>query len=986
MRLSTLLATLGLALVLALNLSAQSVRVIFVSGKADIQRPEEPALRPAVKGETVIIGTRIVTGPDGRVVLTPMPGVKSIITPNTTLLLESSSETRTSPTEVTHQAVLELREGAVVSDLQKPEGVTYDYSIRTARGLAGARGTTFTVGINAAGIQTIVVTSGTITINFTDGRQATLTNGRLSLTKADGDTQTVDNIGELSAEDQAAAQAWTEATVNAIAEAIDAGIELDSSSLNEALDAAKALGISLSTETQATVDRVIKTLREKADETNPLMSVLGETKDNENTEVVTENTPDTTPDPDPTPLQRFRARLTADQQTSFDALPSDIQGQLVTLDDLDLAGIALAPDRETGVPLTHEDLRVHLAAFIRLSDEALAFVKTLAGPHLVNLDYTPDPAQWSPAAFERTLASWNALSAEERTLVKNLGAGEAIMDTGKDYISALLDSLTPTQQNLIIQTGWGADLADLAGKPTGENLFNFLAEEFDSGALAAIKFFEISPDNLTNYSSLYIIEALAEVSPANQKILLQLGIADVMLDSIRYSSSGITVLDSPTPDYAARISNALSFYASLTADEKTAVRALGLGYLLYHYAPADTLGESSTTALQKLQSLVRFYYDHPSFQQALQETGLLDSENFLNNPDAIDVPRATATLNAYLNLPERTRTYLLTQDHSYHFFDLANPDTFGEGSSPYRTLAQINTLLASLSAAEFATLLDLDLAKAVIETGTGDYRVTNGYLGTSPGTTLKATLAYFNGLPRAQKFVLRELGIIGDANIALIGADSDGLDRLLAAYAGVSGSLRVATEQLQESHAYYSTYGSDTGTARDRSFFFPSGFDRNYTMENVRFLSTGDLHVGATRYLRINNSMLGNSPTFVVGEDKRLFLHAADLIDLTSTGFNTGTRSITMAAHTINLSDIIFPEYSVISLNSKNGGINFVTHANNVFVPGTVNFKHVTYGSSGYLESQQDLTSQFGARGNIAIGTLKNPAGLPIYTPKPPSD
>ena len=238
MRLLTPFAVLGLLFCLVVDLPAQSVRVVFVSGSASIQRPEEPALRPAIKGETVIIGTRIVTGTDGRLVLTPMPGIKSIVTPNTTLLLEGASEERTSDTNVTQKVVLDLKEGSVVSDLQKPEGVTYDYSIRTARGLAGARGTTYTVGINRAGVQSIVVAHGAISINFSDGRKMTLSPGQLSVTKADGQSQKVEKLSDLSPEDQKVAQAGAETTIAAIANAIDSGISVAPEALNNALAAA----------------------------------------------------------------------------------------------------------------------------------------------------------------------------------------------------------------------------------------------------------------------------------------------------------------------------------------------------------------------------------------------------------------------------------------------------------------------------------------------------------------------------------------------------------------------------------------------------------------------------------------------------------------------------------------------------------------------------------------------------------------------------
>ncbi|HTJ78230.1 MAG TPA: FecR family protein [Rariglobus sp.] len=266
MRLYTFFSIFGLALLTALNLPAQTVRVIFVSGQAELQRPDEATAHPALKGESVIIGTRISTGADGRVVLTPMPGVKSMIAPNTIVVLESASDSHPSATEVKHQATLDLKVGAVVSDLQKQPGATFDYSIRTPRGLAGARGTTFTVGLNDAGIQTIVVSHGTISLTLADGRTISLTIGQVSITQPGGETQHAAKISDLSPEDQALAEKWVKTTIETLLGAIEAGIEIQPDALQNALDAAKNLGITLSPELQARVDQA-KTL---LPETTPL--------------------------------------------------------------------------------------------------------------------------------------------------------------------------------------------------------------------------------------------------------------------------------------------------------------------------------------------------------------------------------------------------------------------------------------------------------------------------------------------------------------------------------------------------------------------------------------------------------------------------------------------------------------------------------------------------------------------------------------------
>src|SRR5690606_9808143 len=107
-----------------------------------------------------------------------------------------------------------------------------------------------------------------------------------------------------------------------------------------------------------------------------------------------------------------------------------------------------------------------------------------------------------------------------------------------------------------------------------------------------------------------------------------------------------------------------------------------------------------------------------------------------------------------------------------------------------------------------------------------------------------------------------------------------------------------------------------------------------------------------------------------------LFLHAADLIDLNGTSFSADIRGITMSAATLNLSNLVFPEGSVASLNSKLGQVNFVNSDHPAFQRGKVNFHNVSYGDF-YLQSAADLDSPYGANGNIAIGTLKNPAKLP---------
>jgi hypothetical protein len=232
--------------------------------------------------------------------------------------------------------------------------------------------------------------------------------------------------------------------------------------------------------------------------------------------------------------------------------------------------------------------------------------------------------------------------------------------------------------------------------------------------------------------------------------------------------------------------------------------------------------------------------------------------------------------------------------------------------------------------------------------------------------------------------VLRELGVIGTGGVSIIGADTVGLDRLLTAYGALPAALRATTERVDEtgipgagfSFGYSATPGAPS------SFFFNNGHIAPVEMVNVLFSSGGDLHVGATRFLKINNSGLSANAAFTVGTNHDLFLRAADLIDLKghpSSGmmFSNDIRSITMAAATINLTNVSFPVGSVASLNAKLGGVNFGSS-----IPNHVNFvSNVTYGTQP-LTSAADLfgaTSLNKANGNIAIGSLNAPAALPTH-------
>ncbi len=1020
MRLNTFFYTVAFALLLAVNLPAQTVRVIFVSGHAELQRPDEPTPHSAQKGESVIIGTRISTGADGRVVLTPMPGVKSMIAPNTIIVLESASDSHPSATEVKHQAVIELKVGAVVSDLQKQPGATFDYSIRTPRGLAGARGTTFTVGLNPAGIQTIVVSHGTITLSLADGRTISLTIGQVSVTKTDGATDHKDKASELSAEDQKLAENWMKTTLEALADAADHGVELQSDALANALATAESLGIPVPKELQERIEKLISTQNETKTAGTEDTQKSTDSK-NIVTEIITSSDELKVP-----------ADLTPEQLEIFNHLSPAAQAQILALNDPDFTTIVLTPDSDTGLPFSDADIIRHITPLIALKKDAAAyaFYKELAGAGgftsprgpsasiaLPYIDSAPDVAEWSTDAFIRAAAMWNstapdALTPLQKQEIVTFGIGEAVMDRSSSYLSAVFDTLstlTYAEQNVIKQAGWGKYFDLIANNPTTFSVNSALAviSAYDPALIANLKDFGISPQEFflsedRGYPVQNLLTAINTLSDADRAILRQLGAKGNLI-------AGYINYDSSADEFVSYLSSAIAFYNnSLTNDQKDAVRAIGAGHILFFRAPDDFVAfgpsESTIHVSDRIIELAQYYIDHPADQQAMRDLDLFADLNNINSPSAgffsgsFNIPTFQSIISAYESLPARTRDYLAAEGHNYSFLELyftsgiVSPapgdkiTTFVSTESPFRSLADINALLGGLNDTEYGALLDIDAAKAILE---------NHHLSASDAVaddtdSLKSFLDFYaNDLGNSQKSTLRELGIVGDENIAFLGsdpADQTGLSRLLTAYSNLSGSLRASTERLREESIGNPSHFGNSDEIKDRSYFFPYG-ENQTALYNISFEAAGDLYVGATKYLVIDNTY-DNNVTFTVADGGDLALRASNLIDLKGnpdgTTFSAGIRTITMEAATINITNINFPNGAGVYMNSRDGGTNNGVDGTGAYphfgssAYGRVNFiAGVSYNGNAITD-----TGSFDSyAGNIHIGSFKNPV---IAPPKPP--
>ncbi len=731
-----LLLVLGAASTLALTLLGQSVRVLGVSGEATAQAPGESTPRPLRVGDTIVVGTRIVTAEGARVVLTPLPGVKSIVAPASDVLIERVGD----ETAAIREATLDLRTGAITSDLQRAEGVTLDYRIRTARGVAGARGTTYTVAINAAGIQTVVVSHGLITLSLADGRVVELSPGQISITRPDGATKTVSRAADLDETERAEAGEWMAATLDSLAEAAEQDIDLQVDALENAAAAAESLGLDLDDRTARALERarrVIERQREREEqpserEASRTLQELLEDKtgtddsmdDPADDEVVKDEREvddDDSPSTPDDPLASFLAGLSADRLAAYAALSGDERRAFALLptDALRLLVLDVNDD-------DFNDFALELtpAGTLRQNSAALRYVGEL------------------PAAQRRGFFRLNADT-------QNLLLARAADTTLKTYALTIDGEGDPRADFLVVffadlNAGQRARFAALS-----DRLQTDLAEINQPALTAFALGTTATPDQ---------IAYLVALDSADRAALLALptGVLDLLFahpgdDDLRE----FVLAESPslaTATFYAGLSarQRERFHEDLSADQRTLAVAdptfAGLVFdagegdwinsleVLAHYA-ALSGARADYAARPAALRVALADYDRPAFTEAL-----LDPATFGDGLAPTDTQLGYA-LDALLGL---------SSQHRALFETLAGGPTYAQlGAAPHPAewsadaFQRTANTFASLSATQREQLIGLGAAEAVMDRS---------------GTYLEAALADFNTLPAATRAALVQAG------------------------------------------------------------------------------------------------------------------------------------------------------------------------------------------------------------------------------------
>ncbi len=693
------------------------------------------------------------------------------------------------------------------------------------------------------------------------------------------------------------------------------------------------------------------------------------------------------------PTLRHYLRLDDSVKPGYLASAVELREKFAEVDRPGLTGAILTPGSFETTPSDANVIR-NLDALLALSPANQELFETFAGgPTYSKLESAPGPIEWSDAAWTRTRNSFGSLPEQTRTRVLSLGAIDGLFDYSGTFIEAAFadydSSLSASARAAAAAAGWGRDFADYFVSDDVRQIFAE-ASNFTTAELAVMKQFRISPraflaqryntdtasaalspktlTSIVNAELKSNLAALAALPSEDRAVLLSLGIRGDVLNAFSYGyyddQNNYIV-----PTFAETLANAINLADQLSAEEIQVLARVGVGPSLLGLRDGGqiVIGDSSVDPRDLLRDLVTIFEGlTPEQRDAAIDSGIFAGAS-LTDYRIFGGTSLTSALDAWLALNPGTRDFLASEtDGDFNLLDLVG------SNGTYRSLAEFDALIASLTPAELAALRDLEAGK---------YLLSNGLI---DSVGLKAFLAYTTTLTDPQVFAMRELGILDRNNqrAGLFASDKDGLTRLLQAYAELDqphadaeiGNVLVATRQINPGDSYTVHSG--------RSFFYADDNGGDYVTYNVSFESPGNLYIGATRRLALYGTY-GESYTFAVPAGKDIALRASTLIDLQNVSFMSGVRAITMEAATINLAYLDFPEGSVLSLNSKLGGMGTGNRYPNFgsSLPGRVNFiDGVTYGGN-LMDDEPSFDAA--SRGNISIGTLQNRAPLPTYQAPP---
>lgn len=194
--------------------------VIKVTGDAVVQLPGQSTSVAMTAGMKIPQGATITTK-TGEVYLQAHTGTVATIQANSTVNVEQLSVTTEGGAVKKENTLLSLKSGNLISTIDPTKKAVNNYGVRTPKGVAASRGTSFSVSVSAGGFN-IAATADSVTFTTATGATYTIAAGMISITLPGGETQAAVPLAQAAASDPSVAQVVADA-VTAISTVMQTG-------------------------------------------------------------------------------------------------------------------------------------------------------------------------------------------------------------------------------------------------------------------------------------------------------------------------------------------------------------------------------------------------------------------------------------------------------------------------------------------------------------------------------------------------------------------------------------------------------------------------------------------------------------------------------------------------------------------------------------------------------------------------------------------
>ena len=158
--------------------SGQQAQVVSVTGSATVLKPGATAAVPLVIGEALPEGSVITTGKGASALIESHSGIQTGVGSESSVGVGAHSVSA----DGVRTAVIDLKNGTTVSVLDPSKRSVNNYAVRTPKGVAAARGTTYstkvTLSSGGEAIVTVNTLTGSVSFAIVGGPTVAVTEGR----------------------------------------------------------------------------------------------------------------------------------------------------------------------------------------------------------------------------------------------------------------------------------------------------------------------------------------------------------------------------------------------------------------------------------------------------------------------------------------------------------------------------------------------------------------------------------------------------------------------------------------------------------------------------------------------------------------------------------------------------------------------------------------------------------------------------------------